>query len=165
LVSTPRLFHAFVALAVGIVIWSSVGPASLGGPLTVAVTRGISMEPMFSQGDMVFVRRASEVRSGDVILYRSSDTGQRILHRVTSTSGSGFITKGDNNARIDTDEPTMDDIDGVYWFHVSGAGELAARLRSPMATAGCAGVLVALVAMSLTPVDRVRRSPIQNSRK
>ncbi|MEX2375406.1 MAG: signal peptidase I, partial [Dehalococcoidia bacterium] len=144
---TPHLFQALVALAIGVMIWSYIGPASLGGPVTVVVTRGISMEPMFSQGDMVLVRRTSQVRPGDIILYRSADTGQRILHRVLSTSGDRFITKGDNNDWLDTDDPTMDEIDGVYWFHAAGAGGLAARLQSPIASAGFGGVLLALVAM------------------
>ncbi len=154
----------------GVVIWLSIGPASLGGPVTVAATRGISMEPMFSQGDMVFVRRASEVRPGDVILYRSADTGQRILHRVLSTSGNRFITKGDNNDWLDTDDPTIDEIDGIYWFHIEGAGGGAARLQSPVASAAFGGVLLALFAMALTPSlpageRAVGPPPIRNSRK
>lgn len=164
--STPRLMQVLVALAVGAAIWSSIGPANLGGSVTVAVTRGISMEPMFSQGDMVFVRQAAQVRPGDVILYRSADTGHRILHRVLSTDGSRFITKGDNNDWLDTDDPTMAEIDGIYWFHIAGAGGLAARLQSPMASAAFGGVLLALFAMSLAPGERVLKPlTIRNSRK
>ncbi len=139
------------AVALLAAIWLLAGPARLGGSVHIAVTQGISMEPMFSTGDMVFVRKATRAEVGDVILYRSDLTGQSILHRVIATSGEAYVTQGDNNSWVDLERPTSAELDGRYWFHLPGVGKWTNRLQSPKATGALGGVFMAVVAMAAMP--------------
>jgi signal peptidase len=56
------------------------------GQVRIAVVEGISMEPTFHTGDMVFLEKKSpsDIRVGDVIVYT---TGSKyIIHRVIKVS-------------------------------------------------------------------------------
>ncbi|MDP2326912.1 MAG: signal peptidase I [Dehalococcoidia bacterium] len=132
-------------------LWLLVGPARLGGPVSLAITHGTSMEPMFSTGDLVFVRKADRAAAGDVILYGSDLTGQSILHRVIALTDSAHITRGDNNSWVDLERPAVGEIDGRYWFHLPRVGAWVSRLQSPRATGAFGGVFVAIIAMAASP--------------
>ena len=142
----------WLAVLCGLVaLWSIAGPAQIGGPVSIAVTRGVSMEPVFSSGDLVLVRETNRVSTGDIILYRSEQTGQDVLHRVIAVSGDQYVVKGDNNGWVDEDRPTLADITGVYWGHMPGAGEWLSKLKSPVASAAFGGVFLVLFGISLPP--------------
>jgi len=117
----------------------------------MVVTRGISMEPMFHQGDLVVVadRRREYATPGDMVLYHSAATDQLVLHRIVATTGTGFVTRGDNNWWVDPDLPTQDEIIGEYWFHVPDGGAAVQQLRSPLGLAVFAGLFGVLLAFSL----------------
>jgi signal peptidase len=93
-----------VAIWALITIFIAVNIASLvSGQSYIAVVSGSSMEPILSTGDVVFiqpVKSPSEIRVGDVIVYRSQ-AGRYIIHRVINMINVGgkvyLITKGDNN--------------------------------------------------------------------
>lgn len=147
-----------------LVVWSYIGPANLGGPLWVAVTEGNSMEPGIHEGSVAFVRRDSHIEAGDIILYRSEQTGQDVLHRVISIEDGRYVTKGDNNDWVDPDRPTADDIKGVYLGHISGGSSWLGHLQSPLVSAVLGGITLGVFAMSLsssttTGRSRFRRSP------
>ena len=142
----------WLAVLCGLVaLWSIAGPAQIGGPVSIAVTRGVSMEPVFSSGDLVLVRETNRVSTGDIVLYRSEQTGQDVLHRVIAVSGDQYVVKGDNNGWVDEDRPTLADITGVYWGHVPNAGEWLSKLKSPVASAAFGGVFLVLFGISLPP--------------
>jgi signal peptidase I len=72
----------------------------------LAQTRGISMEPILKEGDVVLLRTtgADDVAVGEIILYDRN--GRLIIHRVTEmhpddAHGLVIQTKGDNNADYD----------------------------------------------------------------
>ena len=52
-------------------------------------------------GDMVVVMNTENVRVGDIIIFSSDIRKVPIIHRVYSTDGSNYMTKGDNNASPD----------------------------------------------------------------
>jgi len=68
--------------------------------------RGSSMKGTFRPGDFVETVncRPRNLRRGDVIVFRGSDTGHGknlIVHRIVGIAEDGFITQGDNNRRPD----------------------------------------------------------------
>ncbi len=134
-----------------VALWSWVGPSQLGGPLTFAVTSGISMEPDLSAGDLVLVRRTANIERGQVILYRGDHAGHDVLHRVIAITDGAYTTKGDNNAWVDQDRPTAAQVRGVYWGHIPGAGKWLSVLQSPVGGAAIGGLLLGVLAMSMTP--------------
>ena len=127
---------AAAALAVLLVL--AVWPASLGGSTSYVSTRGSSMEPGISQGDLVLVRQAGSYRVGDVIAYRSSTLGATVLHRIIDEDAEGFITKGDANNFVDPDRLPAATIIGRQWIHVPGGGRLVAgaRIGVPLVVGG-----------------------------
>ncbi|OYT46898.1 MAG: signal peptidase I [Desulfurococcales archaeon ex4484_42] len=78
----------------------------LTGNLVIAVVEGISMEPLFQTGDVVFVIKVkpSDIKPGDIIVYEKPN-GAYIIHRVTKIVNENseivIITKGDNNKYYD----------------------------------------------------------------
>lgn len=65
---------------------------------------GNSMKPTLSPLDMLDVvpYNGKNIRPGDVIVFFSRDRGHKIAHRVLSVRPGKILTKGDNNAKIDT---------------------------------------------------------------
>lgn len=79
-----------------------------------------SMDPFFDDtSNSIEIKPASEkdVKDGDIISYRSSITGDLIVHRVVSTgvddSGVFYIVKGDNNNMQDPEKVRFSQINGV----------------------------------------------------
>ncbi len=55
------------------------------------------MLPSLRSGDLVVGIAATQVRPGDVILFREPHQGFYVIHRVLEVTGSRIITRGDNN--------------------------------------------------------------------
>lgn len=66
---------------------------------------GTSMLPTLEGGDLVVIQNVpvSSIHVGDIIVYNGlcSTSGLSVVHRVVAITGSGLITKGDNNNRSD----------------------------------------------------------------
>ena len=82
------LFAAAVALvAVGVMA------LALTGHVPVAVASG-SMRPVFDVGDLVILKRTTDVSVGDVVAYVAE--GRIVMHRVVEVTERGeLVTKGD----------------------------------------------------------------------
>jgi signal peptidase I len=141
-----RCIFAVTLLVAGVLAsWMFLGPSQVGGPVTYVTTQGISMEPLFHQGDLALVRETGgRLQVGDIALYRSHLTHQTVLHRVVATDGDLYVFKGDNNSWIDTYHPSDADIVGKLWFHVENAGKGFEWMRNPI-HGGLLGGLVAVV--------------------
>lgn len=93
-----------------------------------------SMEPKYSEGDMVFVKQcgAGSIDVGDVITFNPSSSSDAYLtHRVTQKiedyQGTGvtcFRTKGDANDSEDSFLIDEDRVIGVVKFHVPHLGHI-----------------------------------------
>jgi signal peptidase len=95
-----------------------------------------SMEPEFYTGDIVLVKEvpADTLAIGDVIAFRlnNSVVTHRIIE-VNNTDGTReFFTKGDNNNTEDNIAITYDMVEGKYLFAVSGLGNFALFLQTPV---------------------------------
>ena len=66
---------------------------------------GYSMLPTLEGGDLVVIQSVplGDVHVGDIIVYNGlcSTGGESVVHRVIMVTGSGLITKGDNNPNPD----------------------------------------------------------------
>lgn len=119
---------ALTLIVVTIVVYLAINwPTRLGGTSTVVFVAGNSMEPTYSNEDMVIVRRRANLGVGDIVVYRIPEgpmAGTLIVHRITGGDATrGFTTKGDNNPAPDRFRPTSSDVVGKVWVH-SGHGHL-----------------------------------------
>jgi len=94
---TTVLLIAVLAAAFFAIMVSSISPVKF---LTVS---GSSMEPVISEKDVVVVLPASQLETGDIIVYKHEIEGKEFLftHRIVAIEyGDGeevkLITKGDN---------------------------------------------------------------------
>jgi len=93
---TTVLLIAVLAAALFAIMASSISPVKF---LTVS---GSSMEPVISEKDVVVVLPASQLETGDIIVYKHEIEGKEFLftHRIVAIEyGDGYarlITKGDN---------------------------------------------------------------------
>ena len=56
-----------------------------------------------------------------------------------------FYTKGDNNNDIDQDTVSLDEIEGVYQFKISGLGNVAMYLQTPTGIVSCLSIPIAIM--------------------
>jgi len=68
------------------------------------------MLPTLEQGDLVIIAQVpySSIHAGDIIVYSGpcsqvyyNGAAAPVIHRVVEVTGSGFLTKGDNNGYTD----------------------------------------------------------------
>src|ERR1700712_1072388 len=91
--------------------------------VSYVVTDGVSMNPVYYQGDLVFVVKTDSYHVGQIAAYHGSSPGLKVLHRIISGDGTnGFAFKGDNNQSIDLLKPTADKLIGRAVLHVPKGG-------------------------------------------
>lgn len=131
--------HWYLSILGGALLWVMIAvdawylwPSSLGGATTVVIVSGSSMEPTFSDGDLV-IARAGPVDVGDVVVYQPAVLGgARVVHRIIGGDPiEGWRVQGDNNGWVDQWSPTQDEIVGRVDVHFSGGGRLAGLIISP----------------------------------
>jgi signal peptidase I len=139
-----RVCQALV-LAALVLAWVFFAPVQLGGSTLYSATVGISMVPLFHQGDLAVVRRASSYRVGDIALYESPVLHRPVLHRIVVIQDDRYYFKGDNNDFVDPGYATGSDLLGKLWFHVPRAGRMLGWFGAPTHTALLAGIASALL--------------------
>src|SRR3990170_2858406 len=73
---------------------------SLETPYPMAAITSGSMWPVLKEGDLIFVQGVqgkSDIRIGDVIVYRNKSNNTFVIHRVVTISDGTLTTKGDAN--------------------------------------------------------------------
>jgi|UniRef100_A0A7V6A1F6 hypothetical protein len=70
---------------------------------TKLLYNGVSMNPLFREGDVVEVIPCQEleVRAGDVVAFSPPEKPGKVIHRVLAVTPEGLITKGDNLPCVD----------------------------------------------------------------
>lgn len=145
--STTRRFAVALALVVLAVTWFTwLRPTALGGSASYVIVQGSSMEPTYSDGDLVLIREGASYTQGDIIAFRAGgtfDDPTRIIHRIVGDATDGaFITQGDNRDRTDPWTPGPENIIGRAVLHVPMAGDVARFLTRPEAFAALGGAAV-----------------------
>lgn len=136
--------------------WLTIGPHSIGGPVTLTSVDGTSMQPHFFTGDLAVFYRHSSYRLGEVAAARVD--GGIVVHRlVGGSANTGWRTKGDNRASEDTWTIPNHDILGSEAALWPGGGVWLVRATSPSGKALGVGLVAAL--LMLVPDRRPRRRP------
>jgi len=123
------------ALVSVLIVWFAVGAF----PIKPAVIPTGSMIPTVYPGDLVIVARTqgADIRTGDIIEYRSYSSQINIVHRVIEIRGEGqqryFITKGDNNDSADSDPVPVQNVHGKVVFNIPRVGWISLWLKSLLA--------------------------------
>ena len=138
--------------------WLFLAPAALGGPVTPIITRGISMEPTYTSGDLAIGYRDRSPAVGDVLVARHP-SGAIVLHRVIGQDAAGFITQGDNLDQPDPWRTPPDEVIGTVRFSVAGAWRVLALLQEPLVLGALAGLAVLAVAGLSADVRLRPRTP------
>jgi signal peptidase I len=105
-------------------------------------THGVSMHPVYYQGDLVVVAKSGSYEVGQIVAYHVPGR-HVVVHRITGGDATGFLMKGDNNQSIDPTHPTASQIIGRAVLHVPQGGLWLTRLTSPAALAFIAFALTA----------------------
>ena len=133
-------------------------PAALGGPLSLVIVSGQSMEPTMRTGDLAVVLQQDAYDVGDVIAFRpqigdAGSSDSMVIHRIVDGSATaGFTTQGDGNEWLDPWTTPKDAVAGEMAFFVPGVGNVLARLSDPFTLAALfASITVFLVMASDKP--------------
>lgn len=100
---------------------------SVLGYSSVTVLSG-SMEPAFSAGDQLIIRREAQYEPGDMISFWND--GILITHRLIEQTDKGSITKGDNNNTRDEAPVRPEQIAGRVVLILPRAGNALLFLRT-----------------------------------
>ncbi len=137
-----------MAACVGVVLASVflLRPGVVDSPLAWVVVAGDSMLPSLHGGDVVFVLRREEYRSGDVVAYRvprgEPGRGIVVIHRVVGGSAAGgYVTRGDNKEGIDPWRPGPADVVGAQALHIPRVGLAIGFIRTPAGLAALAALV------------------------
>lgn len=109
-----RLTHRLrtATLAVVAVLGACVGFVLATGQAGIVITHGVSMNPLYHQGDLVIIARASSYAVGDIAAYNLPGRDEVALHRIIGGNQAAFVFKGDNNQSVDPITPRAADLVG-----------------------------------------------------
>ena len=110
-----------------------------------AVVMSGSMEPTLSKGDLIFVRKAEELHTGDIVVYQSDNI--LVVHRIITLYGDTVVTQGDANNAAD-DPINVSQVKGVVRFHIPYVGTLLEAIKTPIGTLVTLLLAFALVELS-----------------
>ena len=162
------LEHVLTVLAVVCLLFSTAAMAQ-GKFAFFAVTRGVSMQPVFVNNDLIIfapyqlTKHIRPAKVGDIAVFRAPSVPPVWAHRIIEEVEPGvFLTKGDNNPHPDSFLVQEDNILGIVPtlghtpFKIPYAGWLMFKWQSSMILrwGSVAVLLVLLVAM---PSDNRRR--------
>ena len=70
-----------------------------GTPMPIVSVASESMEPILHKGDLLFVLRPDDLKTGNIIIYNVPGEKYTIVHRIIEMHDDGTVdTKGDNNS-------------------------------------------------------------------
>ncbi|WP_433297712.1 DUF5305 family protein [Actinoplanes sp. CA-030573] len=138
-----------------ILAMAAIGAWAIGtNRVSYVVTQGISMNPVYYEGDLVIVVKANSYKVGEIAAYHGSSPGLKVLHRIVGGDPiNGYVFKGDNNSSADVAEPTGDKLIGRALLHVPKGGIWLRPLLSPTGL----GMLGFLVFGSTVATARTKR--------
>jgi signal peptidase I len=139
-----RPLQRIASLAVGCLAIAAVAVAALvvTGRTALVVTHGVSMNPVYYQGDLVLVARQSSYAVGDIVAYHRPGRPDVVLHRIIGGDPRGWVFKGDNNEAIDPTKPVDSQLEGKAVLLVPQGGTWLRRLTAPPLLAAYAFVLL-----------------------
>lgn len=96
-----------------------------------AVVLSGSMEPEFSEGDLIFVKETESYKQNDIVVFQ--DGNSLVVHRIIHIDGETITTKGDANKSAD--KPiNVSAIQGKVLFGIPFAGNVVRVVKTPFGT-------------------------------
>ena len=135
------ILTTLVSLVLSLISWMILAPTQLGGSVTYVIVDGNSMETKFRRGDLILLRKAPTYHVGDAVTYQNAEMGRFVFHRIIDLNLDRFVLQGDNNAWLDSYQPTQEEIVGKLWMHLPRVGKAVEWLRLPINMALAVGLL------------------------
>jgi len=107
-----------------------------------AVVLSGSMEPEFSEGDLIIVKESDEFAVNDIVVF--DDTKDLVVHRIVDIKGETVVTKGDANPVADV-PIEMSAIKGTVKMCIPFAGNIVNFLKTPVGTFFVIAAAIALI--------------------
>ncbi|MBR5558828.1 MAG: signal peptidase I [Oscillospiraceae bacterium] len=124
-----------------------------------AVVLSGSMEPTFSQGDLIIVNKADSFAEGDIVVF--GQNGSLVVHRIVDMDGEMVTTRGDANNTNDQPIP-VSSLRGRVSFWIPGLGHVVSLLKTPI---GTISLLAAAIALVEIPFRRKKQQDDEERRK
>lgn len=146
-----RILLVLIGLILGLNVYFANARGIVGNQLPMPFGYGManvlsgSMEPTFSKGALLIVKKSDDIQKGDIVVYQSGS--ELIVHRVIAINGEQVQTQGDANNVADP-EFNKNRIKGVVIFWIPGLGTVVEMLRTPTGI-----ILVLLLAFLLVEVS------------
>ncbi|MBX7443359.1 MULTISPECIES: DUF5305 family protein [unclassified Arthrobacter] len=132
-----------VLLALAAFALGTAGFVLISGQAAVVITHGVSMNPVYYQGDLVVVAKESSYGLGDIAAYKIPGKDEVALHRIIGGDPAAYVFKGDNNESVDPTRPGAAQLVGRAVFHLPQGGRWLEALTSPASLGLLAFVLLA----------------------
>lgn len=153
-----RILLAVLGLILGVNLYLANAKSIVGNQLPMPFGYGManvlsgSMEPTFSKGALLIVKKSDDVKKGDIVVYQSGS--ELIVHRVIAIHGDEVQTQGDANNVAD---PVFEknEIKGVVLFWIPGLGTVAEILKTPT-------VMILLLVAAFLLMERSFRTQREN---
>ena len=107
-----------------------------------AVVLSDSMEPEFSEGDLIIVNETDTYGVNDIVVFQ--DGNSLVVHRIINIDGETITTKGDANNTAD--EPiNVSAVKGKVLFWIPYVGNVVGLLKTPIGIICIIAVAIALI--------------------
>ena len=124
----------------------------IGGYCPLIVLSG-SMEPDIKSGDLIICKQidSEQVKVGDVIAFFDPESSSnsvlthRVVELVEEDGALSYKTKGDANNTADRELVPSDKLVGLYQFKLSGVGNIAMFMQTPVGLIICVVLPLALL--------------------
>ena len=131
-------FNVYLANANGLVGNQLPMPFGYGS----AVVLSGSMEPEFSEGDLILIKETKDYKQNDIVVFQGGNN--LIVHRIIDIDGETITTKGDANKTAD--EPiNVSNIKGKVLFWIPFLGNVVSFLKTPLGTVCIITSAIALI--------------------
>lgn len=116
-----------------------------------------SMETQIFAGDIVVVKEENNFKIGDIIAFTTEDNivvTHRIVDILRENGLNKYITKGDNNNTNDRGFVLTEQIEGVYKFRISGVGNVAMFMQTPIGMMSCLSIPI-IILLTLQHIEAI----------
>lgn len=134
-----------------------LAPTQLGGPASFVRVEGVSMEPVYSTGDLLIATKLVEPKLGDVAVF-FVDEGTTIVHRLVDGNAlDGWKSQGDNVDFVDPWIIPDESIAGIVVHVIPGGADIIAFGATYPLQVGL--IFAAIAALTYLPVRRKKFAP------